>query len=135
MTERSTCAHCGKPIILGPWFIDGRLPNPSIWTHVGSGRTCASKAKEWKRPDWPSAQPSMAKAEPEPRGEISTESALRMAEAHLAALGELFLRLRTSGPPNAADSAQAAVESARVLVKDLRDVAPVRPAGSEEATT
>lgn len=131
MSEQSTCAHCGKPIILGPWFLDGRLPNPSVWTHVGSGRTCASKAKDWKRPDWPSAQPSMLQTEPEPRGEISTESALRSVEAYQAALAELFLRLHASGNP-AADSARAAVEAARVLVKDLRSAGPVRP--DEEPT-
>lgn len=131
MSEQSTCAHCGKPIILGPWFLDGRVPNPSIWTHVGSGRTCVSKAKEWKRPDWPSAQPSMLQTEPEPRGGISAESALRSAEAYLAALGELFLRLDASDDP-AAESARVAVEAARALVKDLRSVSPVRP--DEEPT-
>ena len=130
MSERSTCVHCGKPIILGPWFLDGRLPNPSIWTHVGSGRTCASKAKEWKRPDWPSAQPSMLKTEPEPRGEISSEAALRSAEAYVAALAELFLRLHASGHP-AAESAQTAVEASRVLVKELRSE---RPVSSEETS-
>jgi hypothetical protein len=133
MSEQSTCAHCGKPIILGPWFLDGRLPNPSIWTHVGSGRTCASKAKDWKRPDWPSAQPSMTKAEPEPRGEISAESALRSAEAHEAALAELFLRLHASGHPQS-DAARVAVEAARVLVKELRGATPVRLVSSEETS-
>jgi hypothetical protein len=134
MSERSTCAHCGKPIILGPWFLDGRLPNPSIWTHVGSGRTCTSKAKDWKRPDWPSAQPSMLKAEPEPRGEISVESALRSAEAYLAALAELYLRLQSSGDPRATESAQVAVKAARALVKDLRGARLARPASSEETS-
>jgi len=131
MSEQSTCAHCGEPIILGPWFLDGRLPNPSIWTHVGSGRACASKAPGWKPSDWPSAKPSMVKAEPEPRGEISAESALRSVEAHQAALAGMYLRLHASGHP-AAESARVAVEAARALVKDLRGAGLARP--GEEPT-
>lgn len=127
MSERSTCAHCGEPIVLGPWFLDGRLPNPSIWTHVGSGRTCASKAKDWKRPDWPSAAPSMREVTPKPRGEISLESALLAAQAHEASLRDLYSRLRTSGHAYASNSAYAAAEAALALIDDLRGAGPVRP--------
>lgn len=132
MSERSTCANCGDPIVLGPWFLDGRLPNPSVWTHVGSGFTCASRAKGWKRPDWPSAAPSMLEVSPSPRGEISVESALLAAQAHEAALRDLYARLRASGHAYAANSAHAAAEAALSLVDDLRGVGPVRP--DEEPT-
>ena len=129
MAERSSCANCGEPIVLGPWFLDGRLPNPSIWTHVGSGRTCAAKAKGWKRPDWPSAMPSIREIRPAPRGEIGVDSALLAAQAHEAALRDLYSRLRASGHAYAANSAHAAAEAVLALVEDLREAYPARAAG------
>ncbi|MEU9436617.1 hypothetical protein [Streptomyces sp. NPDC048252] len=91
------------------------------------------KAKGWKRPDWPSATPTLRETAPAPRGEISVESALLAALTHEAALRDLYCRLRASGHAYAANSAHAAAEAAVALVQDLREVGSERP--GEGATT
>lgn len=121
MTERAICANCGEPIILAPYFLDGRLPNPPIWWHPNAGTTCATKAKDWKRPDWPHAHPSMASGAKPADGGITLETALKQAEAHEAALTELYGRLRAEGHAYASAEAHIAKEGAHSLVKQLRE--------------
>jgi len=77
----------------------------------------------------------MQETEPAPRGEISVKSALLAAQAHEAALTELYGRLRASGHAYAASTAYAASEAVHDLVQELSAAAGPRPVGSEEKTT
>ena len=56
--DRDTCAHCGEGLVFKPFFLDGKQPNPPVWFHDGSGRTCRTRPKGWRKQSWPCAVPS-----------------------------------------------------------------------------
>lgn len=51
-----TCRHCGQPIVFKPYFLDGKQPNPPIWSHRGKVTTCSTRPAGW-RTGWPVAEP------------------------------------------------------------------------------
>lgn len=50
------CVNCEREIVFAPFFLDGKLPNPPMWTHVHSGSELCSIWLPRKR-RWPPAKP------------------------------------------------------------------------------
>ena len=55
--KHGTCRNCGKPLVFKPFFLDGKQPNPPIWFHPHSGRTCSTRPADWPKDGWPCADP------------------------------------------------------------------------------
>ncbi|MFD6363794.1 hypothetical protein ACFWFX_28720 [Streptomyces roseolus] len=56
----ATCRYCGHEIVYQPWFLDGRNPNPPVWSHVKSGvKSCSTCPVGWEAGRWPFATPAV----------------------------------------------------------------------------
>lgn len=55
----AVCRHCTQHIIWQPWFLDGKQPNPPVWSHIHSGvKSCSSRSAGAPKSDlWPFAEP------------------------------------------------------------------------------
>ncbi len=55
--KHGACRHCREAIVFKPYWLDGKQPNPPIWSHLGSSTTCRTRPADWPADGWPHAEP------------------------------------------------------------------------------